>query len=151
MRYFRSLKKFFILAREPEFDDVKKSLVQVSGTWDGRKWIKIPDTNLAHVYPYNAMAYVVQDALNKWPDPAKNDRDIDHEAPARLLAFLDWLFLIDPQAVVNAGFHNSVPMAVHILHSGISSGQLLVLVVFERKYTIPQNINIPATYLSRFA
>ena len=64
------------------------------------------------------MANVVQDALNKWPDPRKNDGDIDHEAPARLLAFFDWLFRIDPQAVVNAGFHDARGGG-QILHSGI--------------------------------
>ena len=55
------------------------------------------------------MESVVQDALNKWPDPTKipTAANFDHEAPARLLAFFDWLFLIDPQAVVNTGFHSA--------------------------------------------
>ena len=64
------------------------------------------------------MRYVVVDALDKWPDPSKNDGDIDHEAPALLLAFFDWLFRIDLQAVVNAGFHDARGGG-QILHSGI--------------------------------
>ena len=64
------------------------------------------------------MESVVRGALDKWPDPAKNIRDIDDEAPARLLAFFDWLFRIDPQAVVNTGFHDAAPIGAPILHSG---------------------------------
>ena len=100
--------------------DVKNSLKLASGwSWNGYNFVPrpapVPTTNLAHVYPYNAMEYVVQDALDKWPDPRKNDHDIDHEAPARLLAFFDWLFRIDPQAVVNADFHDT---GGQIAHSG---------------------------------
>ena len=64
-------------------------------------------TNLAHVYPFNAMKRLVDDALKKWPDPSKTPTaaNFDHDAPARLLAFFDWLFLIDPDAVVNKDFH----------------------------------------------
>ena len=64
-------------------------------------------TNIAHVYPFNAINRVVKDALNKWPDPSKTPTaaNFDHDAPARLLAFFDWLFLIDPDAVVNKDFH----------------------------------------------
>ena len=67
------------------------------------------------------MESVVQDALNKWPDPTKipTAANFDHEAPARLLAFFDWLFLIDPDAVVNSNFHNVRAYAgLPITHTG---------------------------------
>jgi len=97
--------------REPEFADVKNSLKLAQGWyWDyaTARWAPPagPTCDLAHVYPYNAMEKVVRKALDKWPNPAKpDDRHNDHEAPARLLAFLDWLFRIDEDAVVNPGVH----------------------------------------------
>ena len=120
------LKKLFIPAREPEFDYIRDGLIQASGgthVKTGKKWKWVPrngagngeKTNLAHVYPYNAMKSVVEDALDKWPDPTSPT--IDHDAPARLLAFLDWIFKIDLQAVVNSDFHDD-PRG-QISHSGI--------------------------------
>ena len=97
-------------------DSVKKGLIRASGgqniagTWTpingkGNKEI----TNLAHVYPENAIKGVVKDALNKWPDPTA--ANFDHDAPARLLAFFDWLFLIDDFAVVNEDIHKAAAYA----------------------------------------
>ena len=105
---------------------VENGLIRASGgTYVGGTWTPINGigngnpTNLAHVYPYNAMKSVVDDALKKWPDPSKTPTadNFDHDAPARLLAFLDWLFRIDDQAVVNAGFHDH-PGGGQITHRG---------------------------------
>ena len=113
----------------PVFDHIRDGLIQASGgTNHGGKWIprKTRDgaqngenTNLAHVYPQNAMKGVIEDALNKWPNPTSPT--IDHDAPARLLAFVDWIFKIDTQAVVNSDFHNA---GGQITHSGIFMHQL---------------------------
>ena len=102
----------------PVFDHIRDGLIQASGgtnvgdQWNP-KWIPRKtrggaqngeNTNLAHVYPQNAMKGIIKDALNKWPNPTSPT--IDHDAPARLLAFLDWIFKIDIHAVVNSDFHD---------------------------------------------
>ena len=97
-----------------ELDSVRNGLIKASGGKKiAGKWTPIngigngEPTNLAHVYPYNAMKSVVDDALKKWPDPSKTPTvaNFDHDAPARMLAFFDWLFLIDLYTVVGWLLH----------------------------------------------
>ena len=116
----------------PVFDHIRDDLIQASGgTNVGTKWIprKTRDgalngenTNLAHVYPQNAMKGVIEDALNKWPNPTCPT--IDHDAPARLLAFVDWIFKIDTQAVVNSDFHNAGGHGLRTPNEGINQRYL---------------------------